>query len=671
MSTATITPIHGYGIEDETPAIETQTRPILPAWASSRSQRRQAATWAARHAAHTAAYHGIRLPLYGAKLGSYAPLGLCRSILGTGKWIFDWEARPLRKNAIATLNASEYEKLRRQYKDERNVKAGMVGFGLAGLAAGGMWLGVNDSSVMQLGLGTLSTLGFGAIGRPRDHRVIESAALPISVQRLTPDVITKALCSIGIAGIARDADAISYPSPVARDGQGWRAEVDLPLGVTASEVIARREKLASALGRPLGSIWPETDSQASPARLVLWVGDQDMASMPQSSWPLANANSLDIFDPFTFGIDAQGRAVSLCLAETNMLIGALPGAGKTTSLRQVLLAAALDPRSEIWCWEFKGTGDFSAISRVATRYGSGPDDLTMRSALDGLRALRKECDRRAAVIRELDREHCPEFKVTTQVAKTPGLHPLVVAIDEAQCLFQDKQHGKEAGELAEQIIKLGRALGIILIIATQRPDRDSLPTGVAANVGTRLCLRVMDQVANDMILGTSSYQRGIRATLFGHRDRGMGYLVGQHDVPQILRVYNVGADTAESVIDKALALRGGMVTTTDISADRTAADNAKAQVGRDILADTLTVIESHQQLPEYTPGIWWDPLCEGLRALAPEYAGLTVAELREQLRTHGVKTWQLWGLDHEGVKRNRKGPRLVDVQSALNTKEIN
>jgi S-DNA-T family DNA segregation ATPase FtsK/SpoIIIE len=661
MSTATSTPLRPVEFEadptGELPVIA--SKPILPTWASNRSQRRQAAQWAARHAAHTAGYHGIRLPLYGAKLGSYAPLGLYRSLVGTGKWIFDWEARPLRKNAIATLNASEYEKLSQRYRDQRNVKAGMITAGLAGLTAGGFWLGVNDSTAMQLGLGTLGALGFGAIGRPRDHKIVEPAALPASVQRLTPDVITKALCSIGIAGIARDAEAISYPSPVARDGQGWRAEVDLPLGVTASEVIARREKLASALGRHLGSVWPETDAQASPARLVLWVGDQDMASMPQSSWPLANANTADVFDPFAFGEDAQGREVSLCLAETNMLIGALPGAGKTTSLRQVLLAAALDPRAEIWCWEFKGTGDFSAISRVASRYGSGPDDATMRSALDGLRALRKECDRRAAVIRELDREHCPEFKVTSAVANTDGLHPLIMALDEVQELMAHKQYGKEAGELAEQIIKLGRALGIILIIATQRPDKDSLPTGVAANVGTRLCLRVMDQVANDMILGTSSYQRGIRATLFTHRDRGMGYLVGQHDEPQILRVYNVGADAAEAVIDRARELRGGQVATG-------APVEVPAAEARSILADTLAVIESHPQLPEYTAGIWWDPLCEGLQALTPEYAALTVAGLRDQLRTHGIKTWQLWGLDQEGVKRNRKGVRLTDVESALN-----
>jgi S-DNA-T family DNA segregation ATPase FtsK/SpoIIIE len=122
----------------------------------------------------------------------------------------------------------------------------------------------------------------------------------------------------------------------------------------------------------------------------------------------------------------------------------------------VLLAASLDARSEIWCWEFKGTGDFSAISRVATRYGSGADDATMRSALDGLRALRKECDRRAAVIREMDREQCPEFKVTSAVANTPSLHLLIMALDEVQELMTHKQYKQG---LAEQIISSAARLG--------------------------------------------------------------------------------------------------------------------------------------------------------------------------------------------------------------------
>ena len=105
MSTATITPLRPVEFEadptGELPVIAPEPKAILPAWASNRSQRCQAAAWGARHAARTAAYHGIRLPLYGAKLSSYAPLGLYRSLIGTAKWVLDWEARPLRKNATS------------------------------------------------------------------------------------------------------------------------------------------------------------------------------------------------------------------------------------------------------------------------------------------------------------------------------------------------------------------------------------------------------------------------------------------------------------------------------------------------------------------------------------------------------------------------------------------
>ena len=69
----------------------------------------------------------------------------------------------------------------------------------------------------------------------------------------------------------------------------------------------------------------------------------------------------------------------------------------------------------------------------------------MRSALDGLRALRKECDRRAAVIREMDREQCPEFKVTSAVANTPSLHLLIMALDEVQELMTHSSTANKQG----------------------------------------------------------------------------------------------------------------------------------------------------------------------------------------------------------------------------------
>ena len=114
----------------------------------------------------------------------------------------------------------------------------------------------------------------------------------------------------------------------------------------------------------------------------------------------------------------------------------------------------------------------------------------------------------------MPKDQQPDGKVTRALAnrRRLGLHLRVAVIDECQNLFSHPDYGKEAGELATDVIKLGRALGIMLILATQRPDKDSLPTGVCANVSVRFCLRVMDQVANDMVLGTSMYQAGIRAT---------------------------------------------------------------------------------------------------------------------------------------------------------------
>ena len=43
--------------------------------------------------------------------------------------------------------------------------------------------------------------------------------------------------------------------------------------------------------------------------------------------------------------------------------------------------------------------------------------------------------------------------------------------------FPHPEHGKAAGADAEFIIKIGPAFGVVLIIATQCPDKRSLPTG--------------------------------------------------------------------------------------------------------------------------------------------------------------------------------------------------
>ena len=410
-------------------------------------------------------------------------------------------------------------------------------------------------------VGVVAALGW--VGRPAGQALIDHAVTPTRVERLTDRTVVRALGALGLAGINQALGGKDgsdgrgwFPRPICRDGEGWRADVDLPHGVTAAEVAERREKLASGLRRSVGSVWPEPDRDAHAGRLVLWVGDQDMSKAVQKPWPLAKAGRADLFGPVPFGTDQRGRIVTVQLMFTNVLIGALPGAGKTFALRVLLLAAALDPTAELRVFELKGTGDLEPLAKVCRHYASGVDDETLSAAMNSLREVHGELERRAEVIKAQPKAVCPENKVTRALADRPGLglHPLVLAIDECQELFTHEDYGKEAEKLAVAIIKRGRALGILLWLATQRPDAKSLPTGVSANVGTRFCMRVMGQLENDMILGTSMYKAGHRATMLTDADLGIGYLAAGGQ-PRVVRSAYLNGPAAERITVRARVLR--------------------------------------------------------------------------------------------------------------------
>jgi S-DNA-T family DNA segregation ATPase FtsK/SpoIIIE len=115
-------------------------------------------------------------------------------------------------------------------------------------------------------------VAFALAGRPQGKKITTRAEIPAAVQPPTQDVIVPALGSLGIAEINRAIKDLAFPllpSPVRDDGPGWRAEIDLPYGVTAGMVIDRREQLASGLRRPLGAVWPEPVTSEHAGRLEL------------------------------------------------------------------------------------------------------------------------------------------------------------------------------------------------------------------------------------------------------------------------------------------------------------------------------------------------------------------------------------------------------------------
>lgn len=644
-------------------------RPVIAPWLRSRTQFVQTAKWAADHAAHVFAYHGVRLPLYAGKLALRSPVGAVKALGHAGAWVFDTEASPLRKQAVQKGDGELYLKLAR----ERHV-------------AGRVWLAL--CTTVALVAGVLVLWGFGPwwaqwlavaaviggldwLGTPSDKRIAGRAVVTSKAQKLTSDVVVRALASLGIAqinqAVAKGGSGITFPAPIVRDGPGWLATVDLPYGVVVTDIMERRDKLASGLRRPLGCVWPEPVSEEHAGRLRLWVGDQDMSQAKTGAWSLAKSGRADIFKPLPFGQDQRGRAVSFLLMFANLLIGAMPRQGKTFALRIVLLAAALDPTVQLRIFELKGTGDLSGPGeKCAHHYGTGADDATLEACLASLREVKAELDSRAKTIRELPREMCPENKVTPELARRKGLglHPIVFAIDECQELFSHPDLGKEAEALCVPIIKRGPALGIMLVLATQRPDAKSLPPAVADNMSLRFCLRVMGQVANDMVLGTSAYKNGIRATMFGHKDKGIGLLVGNADDAQIVRSSYVDGPDADRISERARAMRAAAGTLTGHAAGEETLTGADS--GPNLLADVCEVLPAGQDK------VWSETVVDRLADLRPDVYGpwatqdgkTKATQLAAALKPYGITTGQVWSTGPDGKTGNRRGITRTDVVAA-------
>lgn len=646
---------------------DAEKRPIVPAYLRNKDEARQLGGWLAKYGAHITAYHLTRLPKYAAKLIARAPGGMLVALVAAGSWVFDREATPLRAAAVSSNDASAYMALSKQRNRRVKQRGIVVGAGVSALVA----VTVLVSFLPNWAQGAyvvLAVVVFGKLGTPQDRRVTDVATVRASAPpRLTSEVVTRALQSMGIAAMSAKGASISYVAPITRDGPGWRADIDLPFGVTVADVAERRDRLASGLRRPLSAVWPEPSLEQHAGRLILWVGDQPLNQVKPKPWPLAKAGAVDLLGgTFPFGTDQRQRPVMIGLAETNALVGSLPGGGKTAAVRVLALAAALDPYAELRIHEHKGSGDLSALERCAHRYVSGVSDDKIAETLASMREVYAELEKRAAVIGKLPRSVVPDSKVTPELARSnKALRPLVLVVDEAQEVFSHGEYGDEAGKLAEAIIKRGRALAVIAVFATQRPDSKSLPTGVSTNVGVRFCLRVMDQTANDMVLGTSSYKNGIRATSFTPKDKGIGYLVGVGDEPTVVRTFYVDTLDAEKVAERARAARERLGTVTGHALGEEAPLTQEASLLEDLAVIFATITDER---------VWRETVVELLAAHKPAiYGKWTPDELTAALKPLGITPGQVWGKLPDGTPKNRRGISRGDVQAALerHRQEIN
>ncbi|MFK0125567.1 cell division protein FtsK [Streptomyces nigra] len=642
-------------------------RPIVAPWLRSRRDLAATVARASGHAWYATAYHGLRSPWYAVQLGLMAPRGTARLVASTNRWVWDREAAPLRDHAVRAEDAEEYMRLARlragrvRLRGLVTVVACVFGVGFA------LWLYVMAPAFLwAFAAGGVLTLGY--FGQQPDAPVIGPAVMRTELQKLTGTIVLRALDSIGNAKISAavkkggDMNGMRFTSEITRDGPGYRADLDLPYGVVPEDVMEARQALASALRRKLGCVWPSGDPDEHEGRLILWVGDKPMNETTKPPWPLLREGEVDLFKPVVFGNDQRMRDMFVTLMFASIVIGSIPRMGKTFLLRLLLLIAALDPRAELYAFDFKGTGDLGPLEPVCHRYRSGEDDDDLLYVLHAMRELKEELRRRAKVIRSLPKSRCPESKVTPALAsdKSLGLHPIVVGFDECQVPFEHEKYGAELESIATDLAKRGPALGIVGMFATQRPDAKSLPPGISANAVLRFCLKVMGHTANDMVLGTGAYKAGVRATMFSRSDRGICWMSGEGDDPVIVASAFVDGPGAEGVVARARELREAYGNVTGHALGQGPSESR----GMDVLGDVAKVFRADEEQ------LWCERIAARLAESWPDvYGQWTTANVAPALKPWGVATADVWATADDGKGTTKRGIKRADVHAAITRRD--
>lgn len=193
----------------------------------------------------------------------------------------------------------------------------------------------------------------------------------------------------------------------------------------------------------------------------------------------------------------------------HLLVAGQTGGGKSTFLRQYIVTHYLnDRRAKFTLIDLKGGMEFQLFENLPRI--EVPENMEL--AVDAIESLSETLDTRMALLKK---ERCTDIQEffekqkkqgSNQKSTLPSLNRHFVVIDEAAEMFLAGHHatGKDvqkAKRVLSRIGRQGRAVGIHLVVATQRPDSRALDPQIKANLPGALCFQMANDISSITVLG--------------------------------------------------------------------------------------------------------------------------------------------------------------------------
>ncbi|MBQ8540450.1 MAG: DUF87 domain-containing protein [Clostridia bacterium] len=263
-----------------------------------------------------------------------------------------------------------------------------------------------------------------------------------------------------------------------------------PNGIPLSEWQDKQERIETALNVHIIKF----EQGTSKRRILLYTVSGDEGLPKTVYWKEKYLSDEDF--TLIFGYSMTGQ-VNINLAKIpHILLGGSTGSGKSVLLK-LLIMQCIKKEADVFIADFKGGVDFlpewHEMSYIIT------EENTL---LEVLTELVNELENRKQVLRKYGCANIGEYnKVYANKMKR-----IVFACDEVAEVLDKTGLSKDAKELVTQIegklsiiARQGRAFGIHLILATQRPDANILTGQIRNNIDFRVCGRA-DNVLSQIIL---------------------------------------------------------------------------------------------------------------------------------------------------------------------------
>ena len=252
-----------------------------------------------------------------------------------------------------------------------------------------------------------------------------------------------------------------------------------------------------------------------------------------------------MFDPVHLGRDEYGAHVHVNLAERNMLLGGEPGAGKSSGLNLITAHGALSHDCKLILVDGKQVE--LGLWRACADMFIGPSIKDAIEAFDTFQAIMNA--------RYDDLTPAGRRKITRE----SGERVYLIVIDEYayfSATVGTKKDREDFAALTRDLVARGRAAGVIIILATQRPSHQVIDPSMRDLFGYRWAFRCTTDSSSDTVLGQGWASEGYTAADIDPLARGVGWLLSETGIPRRIKAAYLDDDTIKYLAAYAARLRG-------------------------------------------------------------------------------------------------------------------